>query len=114
MKVSKYLYVYLSLALLLVSSLFLEERKVKTLFIIITILLFLVLIYDFISRNLIYKRPSFLSLSFDILVLAILLICLSDVFDLRNVFVVAFIISYILKMFYLEKHLDTSNSYKQK
>jgi hypothetical protein len=103
MKISKYFYLYISLAILFVTFLFFNEKTTKFLFMIITILFVVVLLYDFLNRNLIYRKPNLFSLSLDILVLIGQIYCLSNYFNLINIFVISFVISFVFKMFYVEK-----------
>ncbi len=109
MKISKYFYLYIGLAILFVTFLFFNEGITKLFFMIITILFILVLSYDFFNRNLIYKTPAFLNLTIDILVLVGQIFCLSNYFNLMNIFVILFVISYIFKMFHIEKSGSVSD-----
>jgi hypothetical protein len=106
MKISKYFYLYISLAILFVTFLFFNEKATKLFFIIITILFVVVLLYDFLNRNLVYRKPTLFNLSLDILVLIVQIYCLSNYFNLINIFVISFVVSFILKMFYVEKSQD--------
>lgn len=105
MNISKYFYIYLSLAFMLISSLFLNNSVIKIFFFIILFFLTLFLGYDFYKKKLIYSTPSALEIIWDLFLLYIAITNMREIFNQYNLFIILFGILFIVKMFFAKTPL---------
>jgi hypothetical protein len=102
MKISKYLYVYFLFALALFLNIMINNKMTNFIFVLIPIIFFFIIGYDFYKRRLVYKKPvleSFIADIFFFLTLAFIFNYLSMI---SKVFLIIFIICHIVKMFYVD------------
>ncbi len=103
MNISKYFNIYLGLAFVLISSLFLTNSVVKIVFFIILFFLTLFLGYDFYKKKLTYSTPRILEIIWDFFILYIVITNMREVFNQYNLFIILFGILFIIKMFFTER-----------
>jgi hypothetical protein len=103
MKTSKYSYIYLLLAIMIFSNLFLTNSVIKIIFFIIIIFLILLLGYDFYKKKLAYSTPSVIGIIWDLFILYFVITNMREVFNEYNLFIILFGILFIIKMFFTER-----------
>jgi hypothetical protein len=103
MKISKYFYIYIGMALFFLSLIFIEEEMSKGFFVFLTLLFSLSLLYDFLKGKLIFKKPNLFILIIDLLILLGSFSNLFNLFGYSNLFVIIFITSFLLKIFFIER-----------
>ena len=108
MKISKYFYVYVAMALFFFSLIFIEEENGKVFFVVLTLLFSISLLYDVLKGRLVFKKPNLFVLIIDLLIILGSLFNLSELFGIANVFIMIFTISFLLKIFFVER-LDFLN-----
>lgn len=100
MKISKYFYIYLGLALMMISTLILSNLYVKYIFILIMGFLLSFLVYDFFDRKLSFSLPKIADLMWELFILFVIYYNLNDVFELNSIYLILFIVLYTIKIFF--------------
>lgn len=105
MKISKYFYIYIGLALMMISTLILHSLYIKYVFILIMGFLLSFLVYDFFNRKLSFSLPKITDLIWELFILFAIFYNLKDVFELNSIYFIIFIVLYTIKIFFTQKNI---------
>lgn len=108
MKISKYLYIYFLFALALFLNIMINDKMTNFIFVLIPIIFFFIIVYDFYKRRLVYKKPVIESFVADIFFFLTLALVFNYLSMISKVFLIIFIICHIVKMFYVESKSITN------
>jgi hypothetical protein len=112
MKISKYLYVYFLFALALFLNIMINNKMTNYIFMLIPIIFFSIIGYDFYKRRLVYKKPVIKSFVADIFFFLTLALVFNYLSIINKVFLIIFIICHVVKVFYVENKAP-SHGYKK-
>lgn len=109
MKISKYLYIYILFALALFLNIMINNKMTNFIFMLIPIVFFSIMSYDFYKRRLIYKKPVIESFIADFFLFFTLAFVFNDLSMISKVFLIIFIICHIVKVFYVESKTSSKS-----